>query len=205
MAALKSALDRYLQPAKLVEGLQYRPLIRSLSEEDRAHLTRWLEEVRDPVWEQLAAATRRHGKLPAFVEGPYSYFIGSALRARRFAESRTDTPDLQRKRKQQREQQERRGLLVLADEMDRMLRNYLDCRNAQYPQRVPSPSGVPLSPLPQELRKKESLEWLGQNAHRLRNLPRECPRASRIGRWAESLSASAGRVVERESAVSHEN
>ena len=47
---------------------------------------------------------------------PYSYFVDSALRARQFAESQTDTPDLQRKRKQQREQQERSDLLELADE-----------------------------------------------------------------------------------------
>ena len=67
---LKSALNHYLQPTNLVEELRYRPLIRpSLSEADRAHLERWLKEVRDPVWGQLAAATRRHGKLPAFVEG----------------------------------------------------------------------------------------------------------------------------------------
>ena len=40
----------------------------------------------------------------AFVEGPYSIFISSALRARRFAESQTDTPAVQRKRTQQQEQ-----------------------------------------------------------------------------------------------------
>jgi hypothetical protein len=144
---LESALNRYLQPAKFVEKLRYRPLIRRLSEEDRAHLTRWLEDVRDPVWEKLANATRRHGKLPSYVEGPYSYFIDSALRARQFAESQTGTPDLQRKRKQQREQQERSDLLERANEMDRVVRNYPACRNAQHPQRVPSPSGALLSPL----------------------------------------------------------
>ncbi len=142
---LKSALNHYLQPTNLVEELRYRPLIRpSLSEADRAHLERWLKEVRDPVWGQLAAATRRHGKLPAFVEGPYSYFIGSALRARHFAESETDPPAMRRKRKQQREQQERSDLIALADKMEEVVRHYQACRKAQHPQRVPSPSGIPL-------------------------------------------------------------
>ncbi|OLB72010.1 MAG: hypothetical protein AUI16_21785 [Alphaproteobacteria bacterium 13_2_20CM_2_64_7] len=168
---LKSALNHYLQPTNLVEELRYRPLIRpSLSEADRAHLERWLKEVRDPVWGQLAAATRRHGKLPAFVEGPYSYFIGSALRARHFAESETDPPAMRRKRKQQREQQERSDLIALADKMEEVVRHYQACRKAQHPQRVPSPSGIPLSPLLRELETKQSLEWLGRNAHRLRQL-----------------------------------
>src|SRR2546430_13589549 len=168
---LKSALNHYLQPTNLVEELRYRPLIRpSLSEADRAHLERWLKEVRDPVWGQLAAATRRHGKLPAFVEGPYSYFIGSALRARHFAESETDPPAMRRKRKQQREQQERADLIALADKMEEVVRHYQACRKAQHPQRVPSPSGIPLSPLLRELETKQSLEWLGRNAHRLRQL-----------------------------------
>jgi hypothetical protein len=167
---LKSALNHYLQPTNLVEELKYPTFRPSLSGADRAHLKRWFKEVRDPVWEQLAADTRRYGKLPAFVEGPYSYFIGSALRARHFAESETDAPAMRRKRKQQREQQERSDLLALADKMEEVVRHYQACRKAQHPQRVPSPSGIPLSPLLRELETKQSLEWLGRNAHRLRQL-----------------------------------
>ena len=121
------------------------------------------------VWKQLAAATTRHGELPAVVEGPYSIFISSALRARRFAESQTDTPAVQRKRKQQREQQERSDLLALAEKMDEVVRHRQSCRKAQHPQRVPSPTG-PLPDLPQEAEAKRSLEWLGREAHRLRQL-----------------------------------
>ena len=62
---LKSALNHYLQATNLVEGLRYRPLIRpSLTEADRAHLERWLEEVGDPIWEKISG--RRggaHGEL----------------------------------------------------------------------------------------------------------------------------------------------
>jgi hypothetical protein len=147
---LKSALNYYLQ----------RP---GLSEADRAHLERWLKEVRDPVWEQLAAETRWYGELPPVTDGPYSIFIGSALRARQSTESEKDSPVLQRKRKQQREQQERSDLLELADKMDDVVRHRRSCKKAHHPKRVPSPTG-PLPDLPQEA------ERLSREAHRLRQL-----------------------------------
>ena len=135
--------------------------------------------VRTPCGSKLAAATRRHGELPAVVEGPYSIFIGSALRARRFAESQTDTPAVQRKRKQQREQQERSDLLALAEKMEDVVRHHQSCRKAQHPQRVPSPTG-PLPDLPQEAEAKRSLEWLGREAQQAPSTCREeCPRTSR--------------------------
>jgi hypothetical protein len=124
--------------------------------------------VRDPVWEQLAADTRKYGELPTFVEGPYSYFISSALLARQFAASEVITPALQRKRNQQREQQERSELLALADKMEDVVRHYRACRRVHPQQQVPSPSGVPLPPLPQELETKQGLEWLERTAHRAR-------------------------------------
>jgi hypothetical protein len=164
---LKSALNHYLQPTNFVEELRYLPLIRpSLSEADRAHLQRWLKEVRDSIWEKIAADARAHGELGPVVEGPYSIFIGAALRARQFAESQTDSPAVQRKRKQHHEQQECSDLLALADQMEDVVQNYQACRKAQYPRRVPSPSGS----LPEEAEAKRSLEWLGREAHRLRQL-----------------------------------
>ena len=164
---LKSALNHYLHPTNPVEELRYRPLIRpSLSEADRAHLERWLDQARDPVWEQLAADIRRHGELPSIVDAPYSLFIGAALRARQFAESQKDSPSVQRKRKQQRDQHERADLLELADKIDDVHRHCLASRKARQPVRVPSPNG----PLPEELEEKNSLEWLGRKAHRLRQL-----------------------------------
>jgi hypothetical protein len=116
-STLRSALNHYLK----------RP---GLTEDDQAHLKRWLDEVADPVWEQLAADTRRHGELPPLVEGPYSSFIDSALRARRFAESETVSPTLQRKRKQQRDQKERSDLLALANKMEEVVRHYQACKKA---------------------------------------------------------------------------
>ena len=153
---LKSALDYYLK----------RP---GLTKADRVHLTRWLAEARDPVWEQIAADTRTCGELPTMVEGPYSSFIGSALRARQFAESQTETPAVQRKRKLQREQQDRSDLLELADKIEDVLRHHQSCRKTQLPRRVPSPRG-PLPDLPQEAEAKQALEWLRREAPRLRQV-----------------------------------
>jgi hypothetical protein len=153
---LRSALKYYLQ----------RP---ELSEADRAHLKRWLNEVSDPVWEQIAADTRRYGGLPTFVEGPYFYFIGSALRARQSAEGKTISPVLWRKRKQQREQQESSDLFALADKLEDVVRHRQACRKAQHPARVPSPSG-PLPDLPQVAEAKRAVAWLGRETHRLRQL-----------------------------------
>jgi hypothetical protein len=155
-STLRSALDYYLK----------RP---GLTKADRAHLKRWFAEARNPVWERIAADTRTYGELPTIVEGPYSVFIGSALRARQFAESQTDTPAVQRKRKLQRAQQDRSDLLELADKIKDVLRHHQSCRKAQLPQRVPSPTG-PLPELPQEAEARRALEWLGREAHRLRQV-----------------------------------
>jgi hypothetical protein len=153
---LGSALRYYLRQHKLREG-------------DQAHLKRWLNEVDHPVWGQLAADIRKYDKLPTFEEGPYSVFISSALRARDFAESQTDTPAVKRKREQQRVQQERSDLLALAEKMEDVVRHRQSCRKAQHPQRVPSPTG-PLPDLPQEAEAKRSLDWLMREAHRLRQV-----------------------------------
>jgi hypothetical protein len=155
---LRSALKYYLEQPKLSEG-------------DRAHIKRWLNETRDPIWERLAADTRRYGELPTLVQGPYSSFISSALRARQFAESQTDTPAAQRKRKQQRELRDRLDLLALANKMEEVVRHYQACKKAHERRPIPSPSG-PLPP-PEEPETELSLDWLRRKAHKLRELAEE--------------------------------
>ena len=152
-STLRSALDYYLKWP-------------GLTEDDRAHIKRWVVEANDPVWEKIAADARAHGELGPVVEGPYSIFIGATLHARHFAESQTDAAAVQRKRKQQRERQDRSDLLALAGKMEDVVRHRQSCRKAQHPQRVPSPTGS-LPELPQEAEAKQSLEWLGREAQRL--------------------------------------
>ena len=166
-ASLRSALNYYLEPPELTEAERYyRMQRRKLTDADRAHLKRWLNEADDPIWERLAADTRTYGQPPTVVEGPYSVFISSALLARQFAEGKVVSPAVQRKRNQQREQQERLELLELADKVDDFLRHYQACSKARSPVRVPSPDG----PFPEELVAKLSLDWLKREAHRLRQL-----------------------------------
>ncbi len=153
----------------LISALNYHLQRLGLSEADRAHLERWFAVVRDPAWKKLAAYIMRCGELPQVVEGPYSIFISSALRARQFAESQKDSPAIQRKLKEQHEQQERSDLLALAEKIDDVVRHRQSCRKAQHPQRVPSPTG-PLPDLPQEAEAKRSLEWLRREAHRIRQV-----------------------------------
>src|SRR6516164_5589776 len=151
-----------------------------LTEADREHLKRWAEHERDPVWERIAADARR-GELPPIVDAPYSLFIGEALRARQFAQSKTDPPAVQRKRKQQREQQERSDLLALANKMEDVVGHYQACRKAHHQQPVPSPSGVPLPPL---LRlEMKQLEWLERNALRVRQLAERVSAGEPNGDW----------------------
>ena len=121
------------------------------------------------MWEQIAADIRRYGELGPFFEGPYSVFIGAALRARRVAESQTDTPAVERKRKQQRVQQDHLDLLALAEKMDVVVQHRQSCKKAQHLQRIPSPTG-PLPDLREEAEAKQALEWLGREAQRLRQL-----------------------------------
>src|SRR5262249_31988082 len=109
-----------------------------------------------------------NAELPSFVEGPYSLFIGSALRERRFAESETDP--LQRKRKQLLEQQDRSDLIALADKMEEVVRHYQSCEKAHHLQPVPSPSDRRVADLPPAAEAKRSVRWLRGEALRLRQL-----------------------------------
>ena len=153
---LKSALDYYLK----------RP---GLTKADRVHLTRWLAEARDPVWEQIAADTPDLWRTTDDGRGPLFFF-------HRFGPSRAAicgepdaAPAVQRKRKLQREQQDRSDLLELADKIEDVLRHHQSCRKTQLPRRVPSPRG-PLPDLPQEAEAKQALEWLRREAPRLRQV-----------------------------------
>ena len=108
---LKSALNNYLGRPHLTEA-------------DRAHLKRWLDEVGTPRGWKLAADANRCGELPALVEGPYSLFIGSALRARRFAESQHGYSRLAEETEEATRAAGTLSLLELAEKMEEVVRRY---------------------------------------------------------------------------------
>jgi hypothetical protein len=151
-----------------------------LSKADRDHLNRWLDEVRSPVWEQIAADVESHGEMGNFIEGPYSVLIGYALRARVFATESSSTW-LTRKWAQQNKKQERADLIALAEEMEKVVRRYQNCKPAQPPPVPPSPDDEPSAPPPapeqRELEAKRSLAWFASEAQRLRELAEREPRA----------------------------
>lgn len=76
-----------MAPSTLRSALNYYLKCPGLTEDDREHIKRWFVEADDPVWEKIAADIRAYGELGPVVEGPYSIFIGSALRARFNAKS----------------------------------------------------------------------------------------------------------------------
>jgi hypothetical protein len=149
----------------LKSALLYFEQRKGLDEADRAHLKRWLTETRNPVWEQIAADARKCKELPPLIEGPYSYFIGSALRARRSAESKKDPPHLEMERREQRQQQKCREMLELAAKMEEVVSVYPRFTSTKGP---PKP-GPDIKPLPREPSEADrSIAWLGREALNLR-------------------------------------
>jgi hypothetical protein len=132
----------------------------NLSEADREHIGRWLDEADDPVWEQIAADAESYGELPPFVDGPYSYFIGSALRLRNYVQTELDKPSLLRKRERERREQKFTDWMAFATMMDEVVRRYQAFQQAHIP--PDDPSG----------RRRQSelpLQWLEQEAQRIRH------------------------------------
>jgi hypothetical protein len=130
-----------------------------LSEADRAHLERWLDEADDPVWEQIAADAESYGILPTYDDGPYHYFIGSVLLLRKYVQTKLDKPSLLRKRERERREQKFADWMALATMMDEVLRRYQESQREYMP---PDPSGRPG-------KWKLPLEWLEQEAQRIRH------------------------------------
>lgn len=162
----------------LKSALLYCEQIPSLTEADRAHLKRWHSQVKDPVWVQIAADAMAYGELPPIVEGPYSYFINSALRARRSAASMKDSPSVQRKRKDQLEQKWRADLLVFAEKLEEVARQF-----KSFSRRLPpDPSGKPTVP---RLERERSLEWLKREAQEMRQRAEQKPRDDYRGDYVQ--------------------
>jgi hypothetical protein len=160
--------NKMVEPT-IESALRYFDQSPMLTDADRAHLKRWLAEVRNPLWMQIAEEIGEHGELPNFIEGPYSAFIWQALRARASA-TESSSSYLQRKMEDQRWREERADLLALADELDKVNRRYRNCKLAQARRRPPPPGALTAPPSIRELEAKRSLDWLSGEGQRLRKL-----------------------------------
>jgi hypothetical protein len=128
-----------------------------LTEADRAHIKRWLAEVDDPVWEQIAADADAHDELAPFVDAPYSVFIGSALRLRHYVETKLDKPSLLKKRERQRSEQKFADWNSLANSMDEVVQRYRG-----FERNFPPP------PPPAQRESELLLAWLAREAQKVR-------------------------------------
>ena len=131
----------------------------NLTRSNHAHLRRWLDHADDPVWVKVAADSMKFNGLPTLVGGHLSYFISVALRTRHVAESAV-APHLQIKREKERRQKHNLELLELARKMEEVVKDYP--RLSPTPPRPPrsgSPGGFPYTP---------HLEWLREQASKLR-------------------------------------
>jgi hypothetical protein len=57
----------------------------SLTEDDRAHIKRWLAVATDPVWQKIVDDIDANGELFPIVEGTVGFLISRALSNRREA------------------------------------------------------------------------------------------------------------------------
>jgi hypothetical protein len=157
-------------PSSLKSELLRRLARTGLTEHELAFLERWLAEVRDPVWEELAAKWedlyakgRSELNLAQFVGGFYGWLIGAALRARRTAESARIGPTALRKQRIQQQKQERAKLAALAAKMDEVAAEYTSfALDAEPP--------GPLGEVSHLLDPHDALGWLKHYARKLREL-----------------------------------
>lgn len=162
-------MSRKIVAPTLKSALLYFDQRYSGSAADRAHIKRWLDEVDDPVWEKIASDIRLYGELPtSLVEGPYSSFIGSALRARVSAE-KADSPSMQKDRNQRREHQERVDCFEYALIIEDVARLYPKFRLRLDLSGPPDPDNEQSRSI-EELEALNSLEWLARKAMQLRHL-----------------------------------
>jgi hypothetical protein len=132
-----------------------------LTQEDRSHLDRWLEEASDPVWDELAGAITAFGWFSNTVGGPLSLVIHQAVLSRGIAakDSRFDP-----KQELKKEERVRQDLLTLAEKMEDVVQSYLACKIAH--EKHPPPPDADKHPA--VLAREESLAWLQKDAQRIR-------------------------------------
>jgi hypothetical protein len=132
-----------------------------LTQEDRAHIDRWLKDASDPIWDELADAITAFGQFANTAAESLSLVVDYASLARRSAEKyRKFEPKQDRKK----EERIKKDLLALAAKMEDVAATYLACR-AAHESRPPSPDS---DKHPAILARDESLAWLQKDAQRIR-------------------------------------
>src|ERR1700687_1045978 len=77
----------------------------SLTEDDRAHIVRWLAVASDPVWQKIYTDYEASGEIPNIQGGLFCFVIGNALRYRAYAEkAQYETAKVRRERERKREE-----------------------------------------------------------------------------------------------------
>jgi hypothetical protein len=135
----------------------------SLTEDDRAHIVRWLAVARDPIWQKIYAEFEANDEIPNIQGGLFCFVIGIALRYRAYAEkAKYETAKVRRRREQKREELCEK-LLSLASDVEDVVERLRDYRKERRP---PSESGNS----PSVLKAKQALEWLESEVKSLRHM-----------------------------------
>jgi hypothetical protein len=132
----------------------------TLTDFDRAHIDRWLAEASNPVWQIIVENLEATGEIPPIEGGIINLVIGSALRARKHAESaRYETIEI-KKQRQIEAQKQRENFVSLASDIEEVVKKVRAFRTAMPPDPNPNSS--------RELEARRSLEWLEAQAKLLR-------------------------------------
>jgi hypothetical protein len=142
----------------------------SLTEDDRAHIVRWLAVARDPIWQKIYAEFEANDEIPNIQGGLFCFVIGIALRYRAYAEkAKYETAKVRRRREQKREELCEK-LLSLASDVEDVVERLRDYRKERRP---PSESGNS----PSVLKAKQAVRM----ARKRSKIPAPHGRATRLG------------------------
>jgi hypothetical protein len=140
-----------------------------LTQEDRAHLDRWMEkeEASNSIWDDLAAAIKAHGEFH-YHSGPLFIVVHQAILARREVKRYSDFDTKRAKKEAERIS---RDLVTLANKMEEVATAYATCTPA-HQRGGPPPPEVESGPWedPVVTLRKQSLAWLQKDAQRIRDL-----------------------------------
>jgi len=132
----------------------------SLTEDDRAHIDRWMAEARDPVWQKIVAAIETADRLPPIQGGFFCFVVFSSLRCRRYAEEAVYETKAMKKERELEAQKRREGRLALASDIEDIVRRVRAHRRKW--------EAPPISATWRETEAQQALAWLEQQSRIIR-------------------------------------